>query len=311
MNIRQYKKIILFAVMFLLPLSSVVFAEEATDGLLKKAFRILDKASENKDQQSKIQKAREALQADGLEEKAEAAIKNLRGKEGIGTSQQKEQTDRLIDKIEQRVNQGYDKQKLVNKAVSKMAEQEALSSSSSASTEQVPVPQPREVPAVSKEQVSTSSTVITTGPNGASYFDSGKRIVVFVGAVNVDHPDFDIQCDELEVYLKPEGQAGQGATVGTMGGGIDVAIARGKRVVIRKPGVQGKSQVGQCQKATYYASKEELVMQKWPQLQVGNHLFRALEQGTEMTLRKNGQHRISGAQENVLLGNQATKAGGS
>lgn len=309
MKREKQKLFIVLLIASFVSLSPSVYSEEGTGGLLKKAFRILDKASENKDQQAKIQEARKALQSDGLEEKAEAAIKNLQSSKGIDSSEQKEQADRIIDKVEERVNKRYDKQKIVNQAVAKMAAQDP------GGLEKAPSPQPREVPAISKEQVDEGSTVITTGPNGASYFDSGKRIVVFIGAVNVDHPDFDIQCDELEVYLKPETAVGEGAAAsmsgGGMGGGIDVAIARGKRVVIRKPGVQGKSQVGQCQKATYYASKEELVMQKWPQLQVGNHLFRALEQGTEMTLRKNGQHRISGAQENILLGSQATKAGGS
>lgn len=255
--------------LLILLLAQGLFAENdaGKKGLFQKAMNILDKAAQNQEQQQVVRKARESLQNDELREKAKSAARQY--KEGITTSEQKENADKRLDALQEKV--------------------EATTAGSRPSS-------------LGQEKPDDKATVITTGPGGASYFDSSKRIVVFTGEVVVNHPDFDIECEELEVYLKPENEETGG---GAMSGGIDIAVAHGKRVVIRKPAnskTKSKAQLGQCQKATYYAGKGELVMQKWPQLQVGNHLFRALEKGTEMTLRQNGQHRIAGAQENILLG---------
>ena len=69
-------------------------------------------------------------------------------------------------------------------------------------------------PAEPEEQDGTTfgegdeAITITTGVEGASFFDADQRLVIFTGDVKVDHPQFHISCDELELHLREEETAG-------------------------------------------------------------------------------------------------------
>jgi len=174
-------------------------------------------------------------------------------------------------------------------------------------------------------------TVITTGPDGVAYMDAARRTVVFTGDVLLHHPDFDIWCDELQLYLKPEAapeevppadavaaapeeeksssdalpEAGESAepkaAESAIGGGIDIAVFLGRRVLIRKEDADGQLRIGQCRKATYYVDRDEFILQDAPQLQVGSNLFRGTAAISEIILRKDGEHQIRGPQQNYVL----------
>ena len=111
--------------------------------------------------------------------------------------------------------------------------------------------------------------------------------------VVVNHPQFDLVCDKLIVFLKSAAEDGESA--------LDKAIATGKRVTVQKIGEDGEVQIGQSRKVTFEEASGDVVLEDWPQVQTGNTLIQAKEQGTIIVLNRNGKMKVNGPHITKLI----------
>ena len=124
-------------------------------------------------------------------------------------------------------------------------------------------------------------------------FDSKANLVVFEKDVVVNHPQFDLVCDKLIVFLKKKAAEGESA--------MDKAIATGKRVTIRQVDDKGEVQIGQARKVTFRGMSGDVILEDWPQVQTGTKLVQAKAQSTVIILNQNGKMKIDGPSITTLV----------
>lgn len=128
-------------------------------------------------------------------------------------------------------------------------------------------------------------------------FDANTNVVTFEENVELNHKEFDLQCQVLEAELKP-GKEGSQADPGlakaqAAGGGIRRATAKGF-VIIQKVAADGKLQVAKSRQAIYDAESGDVVLSDFPTLQDGKNLISGAEETTKIYLRKNGKYEVKG-----------------
>lgn len=171
-------------------------------------------------------------------------------------------------------------------------------------------PKPMPMKTASLDDPAVKGKDQTVIKSDALYFDSNGAIAIFVGNVEVKHPQFYITCEELEVHTNKEepekkgaqpapqagaGPAGAGAAKeGLQADGIRMAIAKGPMVVIEKLTEKGDVQVGICRHATYIGATEEIIMRDYPQVQRGDMLDKATDPSTRMILKPSGDYKREG-----------------
>ena len=126
-----------------------------------------------------------------------------------------------------------------------------------------------------------------------SVFDSKKGVLTFLGNVRVDHPDYDLDCEKLEIRLSgPVGAGGQGSSGQT----IRRATATGGMVKIERIGEDGNIQVAFARKADYDAVKQEFVLSGGPpHIQDGDRSVKTNSQDSRIIMRGNGTYEIVGS----------------
>jgi lipopolysaccharide export system protein LptA len=125
----------------------------------------------------------------------------------------------------------------------------------------------------------------------SSIFDGPNSIMVAVGNVDVQHPDFHLTCEELELHMKKEKKAQDAAPAagGQLGAGsLEKAIARGPKVVIQKQGDDGKIMTGQCRLLTFDGTTQVTVLRIWPQVSDGKSTQVSDDESTVMTISPQG-----------------------
>jgi lipopolysaccharide export system protein LptA len=173
-------------------------------------------------------------------------------------------------------------------------------------------PKPMPMKPASLEDPAAKGKDQTVIKSDALYFDANGAIAIFVGNVEVKHPQFYITCEELEVHTnkeepdkKDQGKAGakagdappaaaDPAKEGPQADGIRMAIAKGPMVVIEKLTEKGDVQVGICRHATYIGATEEIIMRDYPQVQRGDMLDKATDPSTKMILKPSGDYKREG-----------------
>ncbi len=188
------------------------------------------------------------------------------------------------------------------------------------SASDAPKPQPLKPTPLEHPALKTSRTVITC--SGSTFFDANKSIGIFTENVRVYHPQFYLECDELEVFMKknepgaekeksetPEPGAEAKKDDDDEEGSIDKVIARGALVLIEKFTENGQDvQVGKCKHLTYDGVSGVVTLRNWPQVQRGAHLQIADEPGTIMTISPNGEFKSSnGRTRTEILQGDAAK----
>ncbi len=207
-----------------------------------------------------------------------------------------------------------------------------------------PQPQPLRPVSIEDPTKAPPQTIINAG---TSFFDSKAGFGVFVDNVTVDHPEFDLVCDELQVFMekeavdaaaKPEagaapapppapagptagelaasGAADQPASGGTSpsaeGGGdssLKRAIAKGRKVVITKMGAKGQLQTGIGREADYDGKTGDVILRGWPQVQEGMNLTVAIEPTTYFIIKQNGQFQAMGGRAQTRIIQKDDKKG--
>lgn len=189
-----------------------------------------------------------------------------------------------------------------------------------------PKPQPLKPTPLENPAIKASKTVITC--TGSTFFDANKSIGIFTENVRVYHPQFYLECDEMEVFMKkneagadkpkPESPAegsqpppsdGKDSDKDEEEGSIDKIIARGALVLIEKFTENGQDiQVGKCKHLTYDGATGTVTLRNWPQVQRGAHLQIAEDPSTIMTISPKGEFKSSnGRTRTEILQGDAAK----
>ena len=161
-------------------------------------------------------------------------------------------------------------------------------------------------------------------------FDGKTRIVVFVGDVKVEDPQFNLTCDKLTAHLKkgPEAAAPGGAkpdaksapsatpepspaakgegkkNAAAEASGLDRAVAEGSVVIIQDKVDPNTGEVthyvGKGAKADYDSNTGDMILSGWPQIQQGLNNQVATEESTIMIMNREGRLRTQGKSKTVL-----------
>jgi lipopolysaccharide export system protein LptA len=128
-----------------------------------------------------------------------------------------------------------------------------------------------------------------------SIMDSKNGVLTFRGDVFVDHPDYDLQCEKLEIQLT-ESIGAPGGSAGAAPAAIKRAIATGGMVEIKRIGEDGKVQVALARKADYDAINQEFVLSGGPPyIQDGDRFVKTTSQDSQIIMRGNGTYEILGS----------------
>lgn len=145
-------------------------------------------------------------------------------------------------------------------------------------------------------------------------FDLKQGIFLYSGHVRARHPDFYIECEELEVHMikdepsvkkqaKPAPGPSKKEDTGDKAPPIRKAIARGPMVIIEKRDPQGDVQQGRCKRLDYDGLTGEMTLSDFPQVQKGNVMHIATTSDTVMVFDKNGKLSTNRPSRTVILGN--------
>ncbi len=181
---------------------------------------------------------------------------------------------------------------------------------------QRPGPQPEPVRGTEFAPRSRGETV-RVNAEGSGFFDADENKATFTDNVRVVHPSFNLTADQLEVFLEDNRPAetddpaatnldsavagGSSPQADGEGGGIRLAIARGRRVVIHRLSDEGELMVAICRHATFDGRTREMTLRDWPQVQRGVNLIRATEQSAVIVLTEDGRLRTQGGTRTELV----------
>lgn len=173
----------------------------------------------------------------------------------------------------------------------------------------------------SPQKVSDQPTVIIEADS--SVFDLKAGIFLYSGHVRARHPDFYIECEELEVHMVKDEASKDGKKPAPKPANDPVvpdqknkvkdspilkAIARGPMVTIEKRDENGQVQLGKCRRLDYDKASGDITLSDYPQVQRGNILHKATQADTTMVFDKNGKLRTNGRPRTVILSDQEPAA---
>jgi lipopolysaccharide export system protein LptA len=159
------------------------------------------------------------------------------------------------------------------------------------------------------------------GPNGAypsadrrhmeilakeSIMDNTKGVLLFTGNVFIDHPDFEIKCDKLEIQLA-EGVGMEGSEeAGESGANFKRAIASGGMVEIKRLAKdekgRPKTQIAIARIADYNATTKDIVLSGGPPyIQDGDRFVKTNSEDSKIIMRGNGLYEITGSTNRVQI----------
>jgi lipopolysaccharide export system protein LptA len=152
-------------------------------------------------------------------------------------------------------------------------------------------------------------------------FDQKAHQAIFTRDVVVKDPEFNVTCDKLTAYLKhddakpgdekpapkpadpPPGNPPEKSTKPSRGGGLDHAVAEGSVVItqdkLESDGTTTRN-IGRGRQATYDSNTGNIVLTGMPQVQQGLNTCVALDDGTVMTLNREGKMKVTGAHKMVI-----------
>jgi lipopolysaccharide export system protein LptA len=198
-----------------------------------------------------------------------------------------------------------------------------------------PKPQPlKSTPLVSPVKQPVPTVIVAN----SSFFDSREGFGVFVDDVVVNHPEFHLTSDELEVYMNKEQKpadadpnaaaepekrptAGELAANGAatdnskgpapsernVNGNIKKAIARGRKVIINKLSAEGEPQIGTGREAEYDGATGDVFLRGMPQMQKGNSVQVAIEPSTYFIIQRDGKVHTRGKAETRIIQEEEKK----
>jgi lipopolysaccharide export system protein LptA len=129
--------------------------------------------------------------------------------------------------------------------------------------------------------------------------DDGKDILLFTGDVFIDHPEFEIKCDKLEITMA-DGSGMEGEKKSESSSNFKRAIASGGMVEITRYAYDDKgkptTQIALARVADYDAIKGEFVLSGGPPyIQDGDKFIKTNSEDAQIIMRKNGLYEILGS----------------
>lgn len=177
----------------------------------------------------------------------------------------------------------------------------AAAPSAALPADQIPEPQPLR-PRFEKEKGTADQTMEIQSDE--SVMDNNQRVVTFTGNVFVNHPEFKLTGDYLQIFLNEESDldaVGAAAPQAASAGSEEEkppfkrAIASGGMVEIEKIGADGKTQIAKARKADYDAATGDIVLSGGPPtLQSGSSFVNPSSPDALIILRGSGQHEVKG-----------------
>jgi len=134
--------------------------------------------------------------------------------------------------------------------------------------------------------------------DGGTYVDTEKNLVVYLGNVQVDDPDFQLTCNEsLKIFLSnKEGEKGKA------GRQVDEILATGNvKVTYRKTGSKPPIIATGGSALVTIATEEMLIRGGLPKIRQGNNSSEAVEPGLWVKLKKSGPIWSKGAKKHVMI----------
>lgn len=132
-----------------------------------------------------------------------------------------------------------------------------------------------------------------------STMDNAKGILLFTGNVEIDHPEFKIKCDKLEIEMaKSVGM--DGTEAGESDSSFKRAIASGgmveiKRITADEKG-KPKTQIAIARIADYNAITKDIVLSGGPPyIQDGDRFVKTNSEDAQIIMRGNGLYEITGS----------------
>lgn len=150
-------------------------------------------------------------------------------------------------------------------------------------------------------------------------FDLKQGVFIYTGHVRARHPQFYIECEQLEVHMvmadedaPPEAETKRDPILTNKEekqNGIKKAIASGPMVTIQKVSEQGEAQEAKCRKAVYEASTGEITMTDYPQVLRGNVIQVATSPSTTMVFNQKGKLTTNGPSKTDILSGSESPLG--
>jgi lipopolysaccharide export system protein LptA len=168
-----------------------------------------------------------------------------------------------------------------------------------------PAPQPLTPTPLTPATPKKDTRIVVTAD--AMIWSSEHSIMIAKGNVDVQHPDFHLTSDELEVHMIPNKKgeekaapaAPQSAAMDT--GRLQKVIARGPKVIVEKEDENGEMVTGQCGLLYHDGATQETTLRIWPQVSKGLNAQIAEEAGCVMILSKAGTLTTRGRSKAVIL----------
>lgn len=136
-----------------------------------------------------------------------------------------------------------------------------------------------------------------------STMDNAKGILQFTGNVFIDHPEFEIKCDKLEIQLAENTKkeaAGTASPDKSGAGNFKRAIASGGMVEIKRTAVDDKgkrkTQIAIARIADYNAITKDIVLTGGPPyIQDGESFVKTNSEDAKIIMHGNGLYEITGS----------------
>ncbi|GEP44735.1 LptA/OstA family protein [Brevifollis gellanilyticus] len=153
-------------------------------------------------------------------------------------------------------------------------------------------------------------------------FDNNTGIIIYTGHVRARHPDFYIECEELELHMIKEEEPAKGKGKGKAlpapakadptapkaakkdkdkAPPIKKAYARGPMVIIEKRDPTGDVQQGRCKRLEYDGATGNISLSDFPQVQKGNILHSATTADTVMVFDREGRLSTNRPSRTIIL----------
>ncbi|MEM9281011.1 MAG: LptA/OstA family protein [Verrucomicrobiota bacterium] len=164
---------------------------------------------------------------------------------------------------------------------------------------EAPAPQPLEKkyqknPSGNFENSSSRNMEITSLE---STMDNNTGVITFLGEVRIDHPDFDIQCDKLQIYMADGAEGSNGK--------FKRAIATGGMVEITRINADGETQIALARRADYDGNTEDIVLSGGPPyLQAGDRFVKTNSEDAQIIMTGDGKYKVTGSDAGVKSRNK-------
>jgi len=127
-----------------------------------------------------------------------------------------------------------------------------------------------------------------------SVMDNKRGVLTFRGNVVVNHPQYNMICDKLEIHLA-EGATNAGSQDGSSPA-FKRGIATGGMVEIRRVGAKGKTQIALARRAEYIAASGDITLSGGPPyLQDGDRFIETTSEDARIIMRGDGKYEITGS----------------